>query len=164
MYQYVNPELSYILVHYAFHLVHFPLIKWKPESYSPTAKYCVRRLWRLWYLELKKITHLVSKCQNPAYAAHDNYQVILYIYIYITIRRQWWKEKQLYVSSIDICFVWFHSEILIQNERQMLYMIRDKYYSILNFWIKMSTFDILLNWSMQSLLIGWRLYCCNCCL
>lgn len=116
MYQYVNPKLSYILVLYACHLAYIPLIKWKPKSYSPAAKYCVRRVWRLWYLELK-ITYLLSRRQNPAYAAHVNYHVVLItylksasgyymyiLYIHITIWRHWLKEKQLDMSSIDICF------------------------------------------------------------
>ena len=76
----------------------------------------------------------MSRCQNPAYAAHINYHVVFItylksasgysmymLYIHITVRRQWLKEKQLVVTSIDTVFNWFHSKVLIRNERQMLY-------------------------------------------
>jgi len=53
--------------------------------------------------------------------------IVCILYMHITRRLQWLKEKQIGVLLTSV-FNWFQSKVLIRNERQMLCVFRSKYY------------------------------------
>jgi len=89
----------------------------KARILFPRGKILCQEIMETLIFRVEEMTYRVSRRQNPVYAAHFNYHVVfitylksasgycMYIlYIHISIRRQWLKEKKSDVSSIDVCF------------------------------------------------------------